>query len=249
MTVLIVDDEPYMVDYIAGLLDWQQIGFDKVLTAGGGSLALDLIKQYSPELLITDIKMPRISGLDLAEYIDENKLNTKVVILTGYSDFEYAQKSVHYGVTDYLVKPVLKDDFQETINRIMEKYFSKECKTGENSGILKDKKDVVSFVQKYVIDNCEEELSLEMLSGIVHLHPAYLSKIFKEVSGVGLLCYITDAKMQRAAKLLEETDMKVADIVTKLGYHKYQYFSKLFRDKYGISPKVYRLEKRFVLEK
>ncbi|AOZ97071.1 Helix-turn-helix domain-containing protein [Butyrivibrio hungatei DSM 14810] len=249
MTLLIVDDEPYMVDYIAGLLDWQQIGFDKVLTAGGGSLALDLIKQHSPELLITDIKMPRISGLDLAEYIDENKLNTKVVILTGYSDFEYAQKSVHLGVTDYLVKPILKDDFQETINRIMEKYFSKECKTGENSGVLKDKKDVVSFVQKYVIDNCEEELSLEMLSGIVHLHPAYLSKIFKEVSGVGLLSYITDAKMQRAAKLLEETDMKVADIVTRLGYHKYQYFSKLFRDKYGISPKVYRLEKRFVLEK
>lgn len=80
MQVLIVDDEPYMVDYLRKLVDWEQYGFEHVYTAGGGSMARDMLDKYQPELLITDIRMPKISGLDLCRHIFEKKYPTKVMI-------------------------------------------------------------------------------------------------------------------------------------------------------------------------
>ena len=81
MTVLIVDDESYMVEYMKNLVDWKSYGFDQVLTARGGGLARDLLIKHRPELLITDIKMPKISGLDLSRLIDENRYQTRVIII------------------------------------------------------------------------------------------------------------------------------------------------------------------------
>lgn len=245
MTVLIVDDEPYMVEYIKKIVDWEGYGFDKVLTASGGSLAKDFILEYKPELLVTDIKMPKISGLDLAELIYENKYPTKVIIISGYSEFEYAKQAVRYGVSEYMVKPVLKADFAETLERILEN--NKTTENGnlsEGSGCLRDKKDVVAYVKKYICENYEKDLSLDTLGSIVHLHPAYLSKVFKEVSDENLSGYITDVRMQKAAQLLENTELKVQDIMRQLGYQKCQHFSKLFKDKYGVTPKEYRASKR-----
>ena len=106
MKVLLVDDESYMTEYLKKLVDWKSYGFEEVLTASGGSIARDLIEQKKPELLVTDIRMPRVSGLDLVKYIDEKNYPTKTIILSGYSEFEYAQQALRYGVTEYLVKPI-----------------------------------------------------------------------------------------------------------------------------------------------
>ena len=119
MTVLIVDDETYMVEYMKNLVDWKSYGFDQVLTARGGGLAKDLLIKHRPELLITDIKMPKISGLDLSRLIDENRYQTRVIIISGYSDFEYAKQALRYRVSEYLVKPVLREDLVEALERIL----------------------------------------------------------------------------------------------------------------------------------
>ena len=105
MKVLLVDDESYMTEYLKKYWwTWKSYGFEEVLTASGGSIARDLIEQKKPELLVTDIRMPRVSGLDLVKYIDEKNYPTKTIILSGYSEFEYAQQALRYGVTEYLVK-------------------------------------------------------------------------------------------------------------------------------------------------
>lgn len=245
MKVVIVDDEPYMVEYIENLIDWNEYGFDEVITAHGGSMAKELIEKNKPELLITDIKMPRVSGLDLAQYIDEKGYDTKTLIISGYSDFEFAKQALSYGVKDYLVKPILKDDFEEAIDRIIEKYLANK---NSKEVILKDKDAVVTYIIDYIADNYDKDLSLDSLGNIVHLHPAYLSKVFKETKGIGLLAYVTDVKMNKAAELLVDSDMKIRDIVLKVGYHKEQHFTKLFKNKYGITPKEYRLENLHLTE-
>lgn len=81
MKVLLVDDESYMTEYLKKLVDWKSYGFEEVLTASGGSIVRDLIEQKKPELLVTDIRMPRVSGLDLVKYIDEKNYPTKTIIL------------------------------------------------------------------------------------------------------------------------------------------------------------------------
>lgn len=241
MTVLIADDEMYMVDYIKNLVDWKAYGFDRVLTAGGGSLAWNLTQEYRPQLLVTDIRMPKVSGLELAKRIDEAQYATKTIIISGYSDFEYAKQALRYGVSEYLVKPVLKEDFVETLERMLKKGLSSEVEEQEAMG---DKERLVFFVKSYINEHYGEELSLEMLGEQVGLHPVYLSKIFKETADVNLSGYIADVRMQKAAKLLEQTNLKVNEIMKQAGYQKSQYFSMKFKEKYGMTPKEYRIYKR-----
>lgn len=241
MTVLIVDDERYMIEYMKTLVDWSAYGFDRVLTAGGGSLARDLILEYRPELLITDIKMPKVSGIDLSALIDKNEYRTKVIVISGYSEFEYAKQALRYGVAEYLVKPVLKADFVEALERILQRNFDREEALGKEGG---EKYETIAFLKEYINGHFDQNLSLDALGEVVHLHPAYLSKIFKEVTDVNLSGYITDVRMQKAAELLEKTDLKVNEVMKRLGYQKSQYFSKLFKEKFGVTPKEYRTSRR-----
>ena len=148
MKVLLVDDESYMTEYLKKLVDWKSYGFEEVLTASGGSIARDLIEQKKPELLVTDIRMPRVSGLDLVKYIDEKNYPTKTIILSGYSEFKYAQQALRYGVTEYLVKPILKKDFQISLEHVMEKFFEKEESFPD---------DGISAVKKYIAEHVGED--------------------------------------------------------------------------------------------
>lgn len=244
MTVLIVDDETYMVEYMKNLVDWKACGFDQVLTAKGGGLARDLLAKYRPELLITDIKMPKITGLDLSRLIDENRYQTRVIIISGYSDFEYAKQALRYRVSEYLVKPVLREDLEEALERILPgSAKGGERGESEEQGPSRDKYAAVSSVKAYIHENYSQDLSLDALGDAVNLHPVYLSRIFKEVTDVNLSAYIADVRMQKAAKLLDETDLKVHEVMDKLGYRKRQHFTKLFKEKYGMTPKEYRMMK------
>lgn len=211
MQVLIVDDEPYMVDYLRKLVDWEQYGFEHVYTAGGGSMARDMLDKYQPELLITDIRMPKISGLDLCRHIFEKKYPTKVMILSGYGEFEYAKQAIQYGVSEYLLKPILKDEFEEILEKMLERHFAKqkEQQEKEKTG------DVIFEVENYIKENIESDLSLE-------LH------------------YVTRCKMEKAAWLLDNTEQKINEIMLQLGYQKSQHFAKIFREQYGVSPKEYK---------
>jgi len=244
MIVLIVDDEIYMVAYIRKLIEWETYGFEKVLTAQGGSRARDLLQEHQPDLLITDIKMPKISGLDLAQTISENKYKTKVIIMSGYSDFTYAKQALRYGVSEYLVKPVLKVEFADTLERVL-----LQIRTTSNHGQKEeescvesscDKKAIITYIKEYINENFHANLSLEIIGEIVHLHPSYLSKVFKEVTGINLSSYITDVRMEKAAELMTQTNLKVYDVMGRIGYQKSQHFSKLFKEKYGVTPNEFR---------
>ena len=234
MQVLIVDDEAYMLDYLKELVDWGSYGFDRVLTIGSGSLARDLIGRGNPELLITDIRMPKVSGLDLCRYISDHKLPTKVIILSGYGEFEYAKQAIRYGVSEYLVKPVLKEQLEEALEKIVARYFPTKQSEGHASS------DVIKVLCDYIREHICEELSLETLAGIVYLHPSYLSRYFKEATGRTLSSFITDCKMEKAAELLSSGNAKVNEVMKQLGYQKSQYFSSLFKEKFGVTPNDFR---------
>lgn len=239
MTVLIVDDESYMTEYLKELVDWSDYGFDTVLTAGGGSLAKDLIREHEPQLLITDIKMPRVSGLDLAEFVSEQCLDTKVVIVSGYSEFEYAKQAMRFGVSEYLVKPVLQENVTETLGRIFGKKVAKGTES-EKPYATGNQEEIIGRAQLYICENFDRDLSLDLLAEVVHLNPSYLSRLFKEITGQNLSAYITDVRMEKAAQLLDQTDLRVHEVMEAVGYQKSQHFARLFREKYGVTPKEYR---------
>lgn len=258
MKVMIVDDEQHMTEYLKHLIDWQTYGFNQVETINKGKQAQQLLAESPPELLIADIRMPEVSGLDLAAQLAEQKAATKVMIVSGFSEFDYAQKAIRYGVTEYLVKPVLKKDFlialertlplitesigkvdEATVTSMGERVASGSEQFADPNETMVEDENIV-FLKAYIHNHYDEPLSLESLGEKVQLNASYLSHHFKTVTGKNLLSYLTEVRMAKAAELLAESELKVNIIGDMVGYHKTQYFISLFKKKYGLTPQQYR---------
>jgi len=121
MQLLIVDDEAHVVDRLATTIGWKKIGITQVYRAYSGQEALDVLQQVSIDVVITDIQMPGMSGLDLIAEIRRKWNRTKCVLLSGYSDFNYAKEAIHNQVEDYLLKPVTENELLETVSRLLNK--------------------------------------------------------------------------------------------------------------------------------
>ena len=113
--VFLVEDEIVVREGIRQNIDWEQYGFSYAGDAADGELALPIIRQIQPDLLITDIKMPFMDGLALIELVRNELPRTKIVIVSGYDDFSYAQQAIRMGVEQYLLKPVVKHKMVELL--------------------------------------------------------------------------------------------------------------------------------------
>ena len=123
--LMIVDDEPVIRNGLANFIDWKQLNCQVVYVARDGLDACENIKIYAPDIVITDLKMPELDGIDLAKYIHENHKEICVIILSGYSNFSYAQQGMRYGVINYLLKPVSEHQLYDAVKKaccIIESY-------------------------------------------------------------------------------------------------------------------------------
>lgn len=234
--------------------------------ARDGIEALSLLKAQTYNLVISDIKMPNMDGIELALYIRHNYPNTDVILLTGYDEFEYARSAVRAGVFDYLLKPLQDLELYQVLQRLAEKHFeassvSKETpknnvvapkaafSSAENpvfpshaeldaasSNILIDR------VRDYIQQHYAEPLSLGEIADCMHINPAYLSSIFKSERGESYSKYILRLRMERAALLLRtHTAGKISDIAREVGYISPKHFDAVFKKYYGMTPKQYQV--------
>ena len=121
ISVLIVDDEKYIREGLQALLEWETMGFSVCDEAGTGEEALEKIFLYQPDLVLMDIKMPGMSGIDVIKTVREKDYAGEIIVLSGYSDFQYAQSAMHYGVEEYIVKPVEEKILLDAVLRAKEK--------------------------------------------------------------------------------------------------------------------------------
>ncbi|MGO4497821.1 response regulator [Paenibacillus sp. 2RAB27] len=119
--LLIVDDEAHVVDRLHATIDWASLGIEQIFKAYSGKEALELLEQFSIDIVITDIQMPGITGLELIAEINDRWQKTKCILLSGYSDFNYAKEAILQGTEDYLLKPVTEKDLLATVGRVMDK--------------------------------------------------------------------------------------------------------------------------------
>lgn len=261
MKAVIVDDESYIVHYLLNMFAWEDFGFREVYPSTNPQQVKDMIEREKIDLLISDIRMPEISGLDLLRYISQEKQNTKVLLLSGYSEFEYAREAIRYGASDYLLKPIMKEELGEAISAIltelnMDNSTELSHASDENWGGITKAEDeiqtdcinyeqgqsskIMGTIQEYIKQHLSSDLSLAELSDVVHLHPVYLSRLYKQETGEKISTYIVNTRMNKAAELLIQTDLRVADITKEVGYHKIQYFIQLFKNQFGETPQQYR---------
>jgi len=120
--VIIADDEPKVAQLIKNLIEWDRLNLELAATAQDGIAALKLIREHRPEIVITDIRMPGYDGIELIRYAKETNPNIDFVIISGYQHFDYAHNAIKYGVKDYLLKPLNKNEINATLARMTEKY-------------------------------------------------------------------------------------------------------------------------------
>ncbi|WP_270167304.1 response regulator transcription factor [Paenibacillus sp. SYP-B4298] len=117
-TVVIVDDEQFVRKGLVKMMDWEALGFHVIGEADNGEDAFAIIRANKPDLVVTDIRMPAMDGLELIQAVAEDGLDTEFIIISGYNDFRYAQRAIRFGVMDYVLKPVDKEDMTEILNKL-----------------------------------------------------------------------------------------------------------------------------------
>lgn len=157
LKVVIADDEDRICRLIVKLIDWDMLEMSVAGIAHNGLEAIELVKTLNPDIVITDIRMPGYDGLDMIMKAKEIHEQIEFIIISGYGQFEYAQKAIQYGVSDYLLKPIKKEELEKTLLKIKE--------------TLKDKRGQLSFEEKQdlAIQNVREEKRYAFLSNLLLL--------------------------------------------------------------------------------
>ena len=240
--VLIVDDEHYPRQALRRYFEKADSEFRVTAEASDGLEALDILQKTDIEVVITDIRMPAMDGLELVKTARERYPNLLIVILTGYADFEYAQTAIRYGAFDYLLKPVLDEDLDNTLSRLRPA-LSQLYEIPEDDQVLREgAKESVERAIRYLNEHYMEDIDIGSLAENLGFQSAYLSRLFGRYAGETPLKYLTGIRIREAKRLLSETSLSIGAVGEAVGYPDQFHFSKTFRKVTGTNPTAYRRE-------
>ena len=236
MRIMLVDDEPKVLRGLAALLAKECPDMKIVGQFEDGCGALSKMAELMPNVVITDIKMPKMTGLELAAEAMDQCPDIQFLILSGYADFEYAQKALRFNVVDYFLKP---PDYKKILARLREVEASKALKLPKTPD-RPIKRRLVSDVCDYIRKHYYEDISLRSLSRVFFMNESYLSVLFKKETGDNFQNYVTEVRMNHAKVLLKDRDLKIYQIAEMVGYGSAQYFFRVFKQQFGVTPDEYR---------
>ena len=211
--------------------------------AANGLEAIETTEKNCPDLIITDIRMPQCDGIELASYLKKNHPSVKVIIISGYNDFSYAQSAIRYGVVDYLLKPVTAKSLFESLQKLLITMKS-ETSALESYCTVNERlsqESICGLMEKYLQENYKQEVFFQEMSERFGFTPEYLGKIFKKRTGETPSKYLTRLRINEAKRLLlHNPDMEVQKVGELSGYPDSAYFSRVFKSCVGIQPSEYR---------
>lgn len=243
-TLLIVDDELLIADGLCELLARSFSGRLNVLCRYSAAAALQVAQEQPVDILLTDINMPNVTGLELHRSMQALHPSCLVIYLTGYSDFEYARTALDQHAYAYILKGEGDDVVISIVEQALSQLSGPEPEIGSDSETEDDGKDRIRFLQDYIRNHLNEDLSLNRLAEFSHLHPVYLSRVFKEITGITVGDFINRTRLEKVESLLKTSRLTVLEISRKLGFATDNYFCRWFRKQTGMSPHQYREKNR-----
>ena len=243
MNLLIADDEVVIRRGLLSL-DWKSIGITDVYSVANGVEAKELLLSTSIDLVIFDIRMPGFSGLELAQMVKERSMDVAVVVLSGFSEFEYARSAMRYGVYEYLLKPVSPNELMETMHNVMHRLEQKrfEQKLLSQKDEFGEKHDAVSQVNSLFVQSSNTIKSIMTdIAQKYHFSESYISRKIKKETGYTFVDILNGIRLMCAASLIK-TGEKISDVCEKTGFNDQHYFSQMFKKTFGCTPSNYRNE-------
>lgn len=247
--MLIADDE-YMERRLLSRAVTEHYGDSMTIQCvENGKKALDIATLWNADIILMDIEMPGLSGIEAARQILSQRPSVKIIFVTAYSLFEYAHEAVRLGVSDYILKPVAKEDVIKAVDRALTQQeaqrqlegFAKETNPAEKREGQDRAAQLVAKVEKYLKQNyMRYDLSLENVSDILNVNSSYLSVLFKRCTGINFIDYIAELKVNAAKNLLEDPLRSANEIAGMVGYESASYFTRAFKKRTGMTPTEYR---------
>ena len=239
-TLIIADDEQEIREGLAQLIDWESLGDKCMGTATNGHEALQLIDSLHPDVALCDIRMPGLTGLDVAQRLYAVNSPTVLVLLSAYRDFEYARTAMAYNVRYYIVKSTRYSEIIETFRRIhAEMDVKRQAVPQEDAMIL----DLCGWIARHL-----DSATLDGAAEHFHRSPSSLSRYFHQKTGEMFSQYLLKKRMERASELLMDGSIRISDISRQTGCTTPQNFSRSFRQYFGVTPREYR-ERRGIIPK
>lgn len=245
LKVLIVEDEEMIRKGIVLTVDWAALDCVVVGEAANGAQGLEAARRLEPSLIITDLKMPQMDGIEMLTALRAEGCTAYVIILTAYDNFAYAQSALRLGAVDYLLKPFHDGDLENAITRVQQR----QQPTAEAAPIgtprKGDKSKYVLEAMDYISKHYNEpDISVGTVAQSLNISEGYLSHTFKKETDYTLLNYLTRYRIHKAMELLKDCRVKVYEVAEQVGYRDIAYFSATFKKYAGISPSEYQLSSR-----
>lgn len=250
--ILLADDEAIERKVLKKRIKRQYGDKVKVYEASNGRDALELYHAHNIDIMILDIEMPGITGLECAKRVRMEDEHIAIIFLTAFDEFAYAKKAIDVHAMDYLLKPYRDEDLYAALDMAMkysdmkiestrtdEAYVKRlELANKENRREYRDSTEKIIY--EYIENHYMEDLSVSDIADLLGYSESYFSKIFKQYFSKNFITFLNEFRMDQAKKQLRMDSICIKDIALSLGYKNQNYFTKVFKRVCGESPSEYR---------
>ncbi|MCF8020700.1 DNA-binding response regulator [Petrocella atlantisensis] len=256
--IVIVEDEAYIRKGMVLTTPWQEFGCEVIGEAKDGLEGYNLIKKLKPDIIITDVSMPVMDGIEMIRKLDD-ELEAEFIIISGFNDFNYAQQAIKLGVKDYLLKPIDDEDFYFTLKKVVKviEERKEQIKQLERQVLIEEgktelfyeesydnnydgRKRYVTKAVKWIEEHYQEGIAIGEVAEALEISESYLSRLFKKYTDYTFVEFLTDYRLKMAIQLLRDHTIKVYEVSEKVGYNDPKYFSILFKKKIGVTPMEFK---------
>ena len=257
--VAIIDDEPLIVEGLSKTMAWGKWNCQVIGTAGDGKEGMELIREKRPDIVITDICMPKMDGLKMIAGLKSEFPDMQLIILTGYREFEYARRAIELGVSRFLLKPSKMNELEEAVAAVTERLetmglpvtepvpvetYAQDWDMETLSEAEEENGEANSFIVKnaleYIRENSREKLRLSDVADQVYVSQWHLSKLLNRHTGKTFSDILNGARMDQSKELLKDPSLRICDVAEQVGFQDLAHFSRVFKKMEGMSAGEYR---------
>lgn len=223
---VICDDEKAALNIIRHFIEARKLPIEIVGTAENGRDAWNLIQSKRPDLVFMDIHMPYMNGFEIISRMKDSK----VIIITAYDSFEYAQRALRLGASDILSKPIEFEQLDQAIVRAVGWNF-----TGN---------EAVDTILAYIHEHYQTQIELDALAELTFCTSGHIARLFKKHMGMTIISYVHKVRIEQSIRMMEEENMAIKEAAEAVGYQNLNHFYKYFRIQTGVTPAAYLKRER-----
>lgn len=241
LKVLLVEDENLIRRGLRFQMNWTEVGCVVAGEAATGKEGLEQIRDIRPDIVITDIRMPDMDGLEMLA-LGREECDFESILITGYSEFDYARQAIHLGVSEYLLKPVDLNELHACIRKIALRRQSERVpewpkvpKAPDLAPSAMGNKYAAAMLQ-YIQEHYAQRISLTDLSQELNISCTHLNAKFKAETGYTFHDFLNYYRISKAVELQKQGVYKLYEIAELVGFSDYKYFNKVYKRYVGYAP-------------